>query len=359
MNCTSHINTATEVASAPEALPFKTRCNRLGIDVPGFALAPSQIIPYVEARLAAHMKHVGRTMNPWTGDYAEWKLRHDAFHELLTDLRAAQSPQIITPTPPIAPIPTSVPMSRELNKNSTAEPGKNPQTPSPQQTQSRNEPGMNPEKPGTKSEQPGIAQNQTGKFPVQVGNSEQPAQPTSPPSSTCPPPKTAPSEAPDDPDSPPNFESDDEQFIDAATDLHYKRKGRSPFDKLSPQDQAFVIDLFDKHHWQAVLKAIAQPAPNGFGLKVSKTALYDFHKRYNKRRRQENVQASIDLVTKSSDPAQAFAQIFERLVQIKALTIASDREASLTIFEALINTTNKLRKQSLAERKQFQAEKSK
>jgi hypothetical protein len=216
---------------------------------------------------------------------------------------------------------------------------------------------MNPENPGMKSEQPGIARKETVKSPEQLGKSDQPTSAAEPAPST-PPTEPAPSTE-EDPDAPPKIQSNDEEFVAAATDLHYQRKGRSPFDKLSPQDQAIVIDLFDKFTWQAVLKVIAQPPPIGFGLKVSKTALYDFHKRYNKRRRQQNVQASIDLLNKSSDPTQAFAQIFERLVQTKALTVASDPQASLNIFDALITSVSKLRKQSLAERKQLHAEKTK
>jgi hypothetical protein len=215
---------------------------------------------------------------------------------------------------------------------------------------------MNPEKPGMNPEQPGITRNQTGKCPDQVGNSDQPT----PTSSTQSPQNTSTSTpTPEDPDAPPKFQSDDEQFIDAATDLHYQRKGRSPFDKLSPQDQAVLIDLFDKHHWQAVLKAIAQPPPIGFGVKVGKSALYDFHRRYTDRRHKEEIQASVDLINKSSDPTQAFAQTFERLVQIKALSLASDPGNSLDIFDTVITCVNKLRKQSLAERKQAHAEKSK
>jgi hypothetical protein len=195
---------------------------------------------------------------------------------------------------------------------------------------------MNPEQPGIKPEKPGITQNQSGKFPDQLGNSGQLGQANTPPQNDQPSPEQ-------DPDAPPKIQSNDEEFVAAALELRYQRKGRSPFDKLSPQDQA-------------VVKAIAQPYPIGFALKVSKTALYNFHKRYQKRRHQQNVEASIDLLNKSSNPTQAFAQTFERLVQTKALTVASDPETTLNTFDALITSVNKLRKQSLAERKQLQAE---
>jgi hypothetical protein len=203
---------------------------------------------------------------------------------------------------------------------------------------------MNPELPGINAEKP-------GKIPDQLGNSDQP-KPSAPPQQPPPP-------APEDPDAPPKIQSNDEEFVAAATDLHYQRKGRSPFDKLSPQDQAIVIDLFDKFTWQTVVKTIAQPEPIGFNLKVGKTALYDFHKRYRKRREQQNIQANIELLNKSPDPTHAFAQIFERAIQTKAVTIASDPQTSLNVFDALITTVNKHRKQSLAERKQLHAEKAK
>lgn len=177
--------------------------------------------------------------------------------------------------------------------------------------------GMNPEQPGTKPELPGTTLNQPVKSPEQPGNSDQPAAVAAPPTPLTPPPHPV-SSTEEDPDAPPKIQSNDEEFVAAAADLHYQRKGRSPFDKLSAADQAIVIDLFDKFTWQTVLKLIAQPPPIGFGLKVGKTALYDFNKRYDKRRRQQNVQESIELLNNSSDPTQAFAQIFERLVQTRA-----------------------------------------
>jgi hypothetical protein len=336
-----------------EISPLKIRCNRMGIYVPGDHPTPAEIIPIIERSLDTHQKHQSKGAHPRSGDFAEWKQINDTLTEFLHDLRAAQAVKPITPILPITPIPSPLTESVVSNKIFPAEPGKNPQTAPPQQTQTRNEPGMNPENPGMKPEQPGITRNQTGKCPDQIGNSDQPA----PTSSTEPSKNTFSTNTAEDPDSPPKFQSTDQQFIEAATDLHYQRKGRSPFDKLSPQDQAIVIELFDKHHWQAVLKVIAQPPPIGFGLNVGKTALYDFHNRYNKRRRQENIQANVDLINKSSDPTQAFAQIFERLVQIKALSVANNPEHSLSIFDSLITSLTKLRKQNLAERKQAHAEK--
>jgi hypothetical protein len=370
MNCTNQNS---------EIPPLKARCNRMGIHVPGDNPTPAEIIPIIEQRLAAHQKHRSKHASPWTGDFAEWKNIHDAYTEFLTDLRAAQEvgrrcPQraasanqaIEQPKPSCVqsasekqiPITTRIsPLTpASQNKILSSESGKNLQLAPPQQNEPRNEPGINPQKAGMKPEQPGIAVNQTGKCLDQIGNSGQPA----PSASTQPAQNTLASPpAPEDPDAPPKIQSNDEQFIDAATDLHYQRKGRSPFDKLSPEDQAIVIDMFDKHHWQALLKVIAQPPPLGFGVKASKTALYDFRKRYYKRRRHENIQASVDLINKSSDPTHTFGQIFERLVQTKALLVASEPENSLEIFDTLITSVNKLRKQSLAERKQLHAEKSK
>jgi len=345
MNTTIQPNPTTN-----EISPLKIRCNRMGIYVPGNNPTPAEIIRDIDRRLAAHMKHPARTAGPRSGDYLEWQEIHDAYQEFLTDLRAANTP---FPPPTIFAAPIT---KASENKIPLPEPGKIPQLPTPQQTHARNEPGINPEHAGINLEKPGITQNHPGKFPDQIGNSDHP-KPAETPIPLPTPPQNVSTSPDEDPDAPPEIQSTDEEFVAAATALHYQRKGRSPFDKLSLQEQAIIVDLLDKFTWQTVLKTIGQPPPIGFALKTSKSALYDFHKRYDKRRKQQNIQANLDLLAKSSDSGQAFTQIFERFVQTKALTVASDTQASLSIFDALITSVNKIRKQSLAERKQAHAEK--
>jgi hypothetical protein len=381
MNCTNQ-NTETQIS------PLKARCNRMGIHVPCDNPTPAEIVPIIEQRLAAHQKHRSKNANPWTGDFAEWKNIHDAYTEFLSDLqevgrrcpqRAASahntfekpiaccvqpaSEKQTTTTNPITLTSSIPPVSPILltpqNKIPPSEPGKNSEPPQPQQTHARNEPGTKSEQPGIKSESPGITQNDPGKFPNKTGNSRQPKPISEPSSSTTPSSENAAPSGQEDPDAPPKIQSTDEEFIAAVADLHYQRKGRSPFDKLSDQDQAIVIDLCEKFTWQTVLKTSAQPSPIGYALKAGKTALYDFRKRYEKRCKEQKAQANIDLLNKSSDPAHTFAEIFARLIQTKVLAVASDPHLSLNTCDALITTLNKFRKQTLAERKQLHAETSK
>ena len=87
MNCTS-TNQNTNGTRTNEVPPLKARCNRIGIHVPGDNPTPAEIIPIIERRLAAHMNHVGRTGSEYSGDFVEWKLIHDEYHEFLQQLRA-------------------------------------------------------------------------------------------------------------------------------------------------------------------------------------------------------------------------------------------------------------------------------
>ena len=359
MNCTNSNNepaapeTKVPVAatvSSTEIPPFKARCNRMGIHVPGDNPTPAEIIPYIEQRLAAHQKHRSKTANPWTGDFIEWKNINDAYQEFLTDLRAANRPTPpITPTSPIPSIP--IPNNTAPNKILPAKPGQNPskkpQSPHPQQTtsenQTRTEPGLNPDNPELTQTEPESARTET----------EQSAHASAPSSGPAP-------QAEADPDDDaPNIKSDDEDLIEAATHLHLHLKARSRFDKLPPENQAAIIHLLDRCKPEVVLKLIAQPPPVGFSLKAGRTALLEFRRRYEKRaaerRRNDNSAAALELVRKVGDPNQAFLTV----LQIRALTAAADPTTSLGILDAYASTLGKLRKQTLAERKQDHAEKPK
>jgi len=254
--------------------------------------------------------------------------------------------------------------------------GKNSQPPPPQQNQIRTQPEPNPNSTRTQPEHGRTQPEPTANKPELITNKPEPTQtqsePVAPPATTGTAPTHAapaappPANQPIDDDSPPKIESNDEAYIEAATDLYYHVKGRSPFDKLTPQQQETIIHLMEHHEEKVVRKTIAQPPPLGFSFKIGKTAFYAFLKRYRERdaerekqQRIEHANTYIQLLTSAPDPNQAFGHIFERLVQIKALKVASDPQMTINTCDALITTVNKLRKQSLAERKQTHAEKSK
>ncbi|HEY6227691.1 MAG TPA: hypothetical protein VI282_11270 [Verrucomicrobiae bacterium] len=244
--------------------------------------------------------------------------------------------------------------------------GQNSQPPPPQETQTRTQPELTPNSTRTQPEQGRTQSEHTANKPEPTQTQTEPIAPS--PSSPTAPTQTAPpaGNQPIDDDSPPNIQSTDEAYIEAAADLYYHIKGRSPFDKLTPQQQETIIHLMEHHEEKVVRKIIAQPSPLGFSFKIGKTAFYAFLKRHRdreaerqKQQRIEQTDAYIQLMTLAPDPSQAFGQIFERLVQIKALKVASDPQISLAVCDAVITTVNKLRKQSLAERKQSHAEKPK
>jgi hypothetical protein len=166
-----------------------------------------------------------------------------------------------------------------------------------------------------------------------------------------------------EPDAPPQIQSENPDFLEAAADLDAQLKGRSRFDKLSPRQQAAIIHLMQVHEIEVVLELLAAPGPTGMSFKIGRSALYEFKRRYDKReaRRQREQKAKTfeDLLKKSGHPEQTFLVNFEHLLQVKALTAASLPDTSLETLDAVTTTINKLRKQTLAERKQTHAEKTK
>jgi hypothetical protein len=106
---------------------------------------------------------------------------------------------------------------------------------------------------------------------------------------------------------------------------------------------------------EAVLKLIAEPSPTGFSFKTSRAALYAFRSRYKQRQaareKKEAKDRAVSLMTKSPNPTQAFLNIYESLLHVKALTAAGDPDSRLADLEQLTATITKLRKQRHAESK--------
>jgi hypothetical protein len=157
------------------------------------------------------------------------------------------------------------------------------------------------------------------------------------------------------------YADDTERMAEAAADLQAHCKKRSRFDSLSAEDQSAIIAMLDLHDSRTVARTFARPSPASIS-KSAKSALNDWARRYKERhaqlRVQQAVQAATDLIDKSSDPDKTFQQTLERLLRIKTLTLTSLPNASVESIDALITTINKLRKQSLAERKQLHSEKT-
>jgi hypothetical protein len=146
----------------------------------------------------------------------------------------------------------------------------------------------------------------------------------------------------------------------SAADLDAQLKGRSRLDKLSAQQQAAIIHLMNVHTIDVVLDLLAAPSPTGMSFKIGRSALYEFKRRYEKReaqrQREQRTKAFDDLLKKSDDSQQTFLVNFEHLLHVKGLNLASLPETSNETLDALTTTINKLRKQTLAERKQTHAE---
>lgn len=257
---------------------------------------------------------------------------------------------------PTEPTRVASTIENENKNSSTPEPGQIPQTPPSQQIQTRTQPAHIPDDPGSASTQSGLTSTQPEIAQTRPAQSAHTI-------SAPPAPSSSPQHADahnDAFDDPPTIDSTNEAFVEAATDLHYQLKGRSRFDKLSVEQQASIINLMDVHETNVVLELLASPPPTGMSFKIGRSALYAFRRRYQKREAQRRLddknKIATDVLCNSSNPKQAFLEMYERLLHIKALTTASDPETSLETLDAITTTINKLRKQSLAERKQAYAE---
>jgi hypothetical protein len=288
-----------------------------------------------------------------------------------------------------------------------AESGKNSQPSHHQQTSTRNEPGMNPEQPGIARNETGNPRNDDGitrndsgtigidacSFPPVNNPQANPDQKSGAPKSESPNPQSASANSKSDAPNPrsedpqleipdPKFPAIDprsaisnptsenpqspipdprsEDFEEAAADLPFRLKGRSRFDQLTTEQQDAIMALLETYKYTTVLELIAQPPPLGLSFKIGKSALFEFKARYRQRqaerRKKESADRAIELLNKSENPGATFMNLYERLLQIKALGVASNSDATLAQLDEVTATITKLRKQSLAERKQRHAE---
>jgi hypothetical protein len=305
----------------------------MGIPVPGDNPTPAEIIPVIERRLAAHMNHVGRTCSPCSGDFVEWKLTHDAYHEFLTDLRAAQA-QTISPTTPA--------------KN-------------PQKNSARSESAIAPQQP------PAESKVSSGELLVSSAESQLTStELNSPPAeSNSPNSKPFPSLSGNTVPSLPNLNA----YLDTASqqacgaDLNEYLSGRSPLDNLTAQQQEAILLLLNDHSAQRVAEVIAQPPPLGFNLKTTDASILRFRNRLRhaktKAAREQDQKAVAELLAEAQQSDDAFQSVVQRLIKERLVRAATSPMTGLSNLDSMITSLTKLRKQALAERKQLHAEKIK
>jgi hypothetical protein len=300
------------------------------------------------------MNHVGRTMNPWTGDYVEWKDRYDAYHELLADLWVAQEQER---TPSVAHVDAQQPTKASDSSNND----------------------FFPKKP-VQSDSSVVNQQRSGDSKVIRSDSEVisddskvipcDSQITSSDSESLQH-RAAHADGATDPDrssagASPSiditkyFDRDD---VQVALDLQDHLSGRSPLDHVPANHQQAIILLLEDHPAWRVAKVIAQPVPHGLAIQVTAVTLNRFRRRYNAAKdehlKQQTLKASHELIAQANGSDDTFQAALQRLMKIRLLSVTSNPNACVDQIDSLITSLTKLRKQSLAERKQLHAERLK
>jgi hypothetical protein len=368
---------------------FKAQCNRRAIHVPGDDPTPEQIIPIIEQRLAAHQNHRSRNTNPWTGDYAEWKARHDDLTEFLAELRAAaekaDSEKGRARCPQRAGAAALQPLPQQINSDAasvinapTPPPADPPKNISAQNaglsgsTIDNQQPSAGSD-PGPAGSMPGFA----GPVPVPAGSEPPPAPSTHPqsPSKTNADTRQSNEEVP--PSKPNEHEHQKEQpqeqpqpktdphkqikiedylqgdSIEAALDLQSHLAGRSPLDNLPPNEQQAIVRLLKDYQAWRVLEVVQQPRPIGLGIRTSKTALNLFARRFKDAKEEAikaaNQKAIDDLMAAANASDDIFQTAVQRCIKSRLLTAASEPNSDLEAISALVLSLTRLRKQALAE----------
>jgi hypothetical protein len=183
--------------------------------------------------------------------------------------------------------------------------------------------------------------------PSHTSHSSHTSHPTEPPPTTAPNPLT-----------PATIESQDnfELLFDPAIPFEIHTKKRSPLDRLAPEHQQALIGLIREHSLQSVANLLARPLPYGLNLQTTPTALSRFTHRYitaqEKREREQKILTAQQMMSESGNPTAVFNQLSSKLLQMRILATTSESQPDLKELHTLVNCLTKLRRQSLAERKQ-------
>jgi hypothetical protein len=339
MNCTNHNY---------ELPPLKARCNELGIHIPAHNPTAAQIIPCAQERLADHQKHFAKTMDPSTGYYREWKSLNDDLTDFLKELGATQ-PKTMPPIPPISFTPPAVPPAPTHQNNfSPQNPPQSGSTPEHQHSTPKSEVGSGESLVGSAG------------FVVGFGGFK-PTSSESNPSKKSSAPAQSDAATKDEP-------FDIRQHLDDASmrvceDLQEFLSGRSPIDNLTPQQQNVILRLLEEHNAARVAEVLAQPEPYGMNFKTSDSSLNRFRDRIRlaekKRLNSDQEAATKELIAKAHDSDEAFQAAVQRFIKTRLLNATASSHSSLDAIDSMITSLTKLRKQTLAERKQLHAEKTK
>ena len=375
MNCTNQNQNAALMDNQNEISPLKARLNRMAIHVPGNFPTPAEVIPIIEARLAAHMKHISRTASSTSGDYVEWKQIHDAYAELLTDLRIAEEQGRATRSaravsaPGAVENPKSGCVQTAPQKNHVSPISPIPPINSPAPTHQNNFSPQNPPQSGstlhhqhpTVKTELGFGGSLVGSAGFVVGSGG--FKPTS--TESNPPKQTS---APAQSDAAKDQPFDIREHLDAASlrvceDFQEFLSGRSPIDNLTPQQQNVILLLLEEHNAARVAEVLAQPEPYGMNFKTSDSSLNRFRERIRdaekKRLNADAETATKELIAKAHESDEAFQAAVQRFIKTRLLNATSSAHSSLDAIDSMITSLTKLRKQTLAERKQSHAEKTK
>jgi hypothetical protein len=140
-------------------------------------------------------------------------------------------------------------------------------------------------------------------------------------------------------------------------EIHLKTK--SPLARLNPEHQKSILALLKDHTLDAVVELLARPLPYGLNLHTSPAALSRFttqsHWTTNRREREQKILLAQEILSDIDKPTQAgFDEVSTRLLKMRILANTSQSDPDLKELHTLINCYAKLRRTSLAERKQKQ-----
>jgi hypothetical protein len=159
---------------------------------------------------------------------------------------------------------------------------------------------------------------------------------------------------------PPKFQfGPGNDLYDIALDFHAFRDKRSILDRLSDNLRRAIYKLMDVHSERDVIDLLAKLPPAGLGIRVGRSTLVRFRKRYQKQvhlRKKMAFQLECNqLLEATGNDDQAFLRASERLLKLRLFDITGDPAASTETIAGLADVIVKLRKQSLAERKHVQS----
>jgi hypothetical protein len=366
---------------------LKAECQRRGIHPPYDNPTAAQLIPIIEERLAIHAKHFGRTFDPSSGYYGEWKLINDDLERFLAELNTRAGvgrPTLSQRAASVNNAPTNPPPSSVPTAAENASPQKPTPTPtSPPKNILVENAGLSGstvanQQPAAESEAgPGWPEaGPTGSGPASTGS----GQPKTAKQKPDDPPKKGEANKPIDDEQEDEEEEEEEDFdeddadeedaeeefnikdyldeesIEASLDLQSHLTGRSPLDKLTVREQKAIVRLLKDYPAWRVVEVLAQPRPHGFNLRTSKSAINAFRERFEdakeKAAKDANQKAIDELMAAANTSDDVFQTAVQRCIKSRLLTAASDPNSNLTAISALVLSLTRLRKQAFAEQKQ-------